>query len=128
MPSPRRIWSEMVGREPSTGMLGADVSEEAAGCVVVEGLVGVSDVLFLADGVGLPSLCPPPPKGLYFFLGGTYFSSCCTSLTSTRWLLSTFMISRGARPCRIMARWPAFAGSSERYRGPSSTENPSAQK
>lgn len=38
------------------------------------------------------------------------------------------MIAIGARPALIIWRICAFAGSSERYSGPSSTENPSSQK
>lgn len=81
-----------------------------------------------APGVGLPRRYPCPENGWYLGLGLTYFSSCCRISTSTSWPRCTFMIERGARPCRIPSRISAFRGSSERYRSPSSTEKPSAQK
>ena len=117
-----------MGSESFTWTAGVAVEVDVAGAVLTEtdGVV-VSPVL-LGPGVGLPSLWPPPENGVYFFFGALYFSWCCSSFTSTSWLFSTFMIAIGARPALIIARIWAFAGSSERYNGPSSTENPSSQK
>ena len=65
-------------------------------------------------GVGLPSRCPEPAKGLYFGLGRVYFSSCCLISTSTSWPGATFIIDKGARPRRIPSSMLAFWGSSDR--------------
>ena len=73
------------------GAVGADGSEGNA-----PGRLEVAEVS--SPGVGLPNLCPPPENGVYFLFGCTYLSWCWISFTSTSWFLSTFMISRGARP------------------------------
>ena len=83
VPSVKRICNEMIGCDSLTSTAACCVVVVVAGVVPGAGVDAVSAVLLIAPGVGLPSLWPPPPKGLYFFFGCTYFSECCSSLTST---------------------------------------------
>ncbi len=71
VPSPRRIWRDMVGCESSisTAACGAELDVPLA--AFVDGTSGWDLAELPVPGVGLPSRCPPPENGLYFFFGGT---------------------------------------------------------
>ena len=99
VPSPNRICNESVGCDSFTSTAAADACVVAAAAGAAAG--AISAVLVDTPGVGLPSLCPPPLKGLYFFFGSTYFSECCSNFTSTSWPTSTLSIASGARPVLI---------------------------
>ena len=83
VPSPNRICNESVGCDSSTSTAAAGVVAAATGAAAGAAAGADSAVLLDTPGVGLPSLWPPPLKGLYFFFGCTYFSECCSNWTST---------------------------------------------
>lgn len=87
-----------VGAESSTFTVEGNWDDPVLTVEVDGNGVVLDEDVIVSPGVGLPSLCPPPSKGLYFFFGCLYFSSCISNLTSTSWLRSTFKISIGARP------------------------------
>ena len=62
VPSPRRIWSGIVGIDSSMETVGSEEDVSA----VLETAAGVEDEFELlgpGPGVGLPKRCPPPEKG-----------------------------------------------------------------
>ena len=76
VPSPNRICNEMIGCDSLRSTAACCVVVAVAGVVPGAGAGALSVVLLATPGVGLPSLWPPPLKGLYFFFGCTYFSEC----------------------------------------------------